>query len=164
MEEEKSLRKALFEEILEKGRRFCAFRERSSRETKTRLQQTGAAKEDLEKVVLQLQKEDFLNDARFAAAFVRGKFNQNHWGREKIARGLAEHGISEETIREAMQEIAHDNYISILDSIVKKKLESLKGQPEYIARGKTVEFCQRKGFEVSLIQQRFDELFNRNTP
>ncbi|HSV89309.1 MAG TPA: regulatory protein RecX [Bacteroidales bacterium] len=151
-----------YKELLEKARNFCAFRERSTHETKVKLLQIGANSLEAEKALLQLKEEGFLSDLRFASVFVRGKFNQNQWGRAKIIMGLTAHRISKETISEALQEIDNDKYIATLKSIVKKKLESLKGQTEFIVRGKTIGFCLGKGFESDLTQEILDSLLNRN--
>lgn len=164
MKTTKSPEDARFIQLLEKARRFCAFRERSAAETKVKLLQSGAGKEEVEKVLEQLKEEGFLNDFRFASAFARGKFNQNQWGKEKIARELAAHGVTSEASREAFREIDNDIYIETLQNIVRKKLETLKGEPDFIRRGKTVEFCLRKGFELNLILQVVDSLLNIKTP
>lgn len=164
MKTTKSPEDARFIQLLEKARRFCAFRERSATETKVKLLQSGAGKEEVEKVLEQLKEEGFLNDFRFASAFARGKFNQNQWGKEKIARELAAHGVTSEASQEAFREIDNDIYFETLQNIVRKKLETLKGEPDFIRRGKTVEFCLRKGFELNLILQVVDSLLNIKTP
>ncbi len=45
----------------------------------------GIENDDAEKIIEILIKENFINEARFAAAFVRDKFKYNKWGKIKIA-------------------------------------------------------------------------------
>ncbi|HSV89011.1 MAG TPA: hypothetical protein VLH61_10250, partial [Bacteroidales bacterium] len=61
METKKSQNDNRYNELLEKARNFCAFRERSSHETKVKLLQIGANSLEAEKALLQLKEEGFLS-------------------------------------------------------------------------------------------------------
>ncbi len=148
----------LFDEWLEKARRFCAYRDRCKKETADRLQQLGASKEVTRKILEILQKENFIDEQRFASAFVRGKFKHNHWGRVRLKQELSVRQISEKSIAEALIEIDEEDYQQALKSLASKKLKSLKGQPDFAARGKTAAYCIGKGYEADLVWKMINEL------
>lgn len=141
----------LFDELLEKGRRFCAYRDRSKKETTDRLYQHGASPELTGKIIDLLEKEGFIDEERFARSFARGKFEYNHWGRIRIKQELSFRQIPETLIVEALSGINEDKYQEVLENIASKIFNSLKEQSDYTARGKTAEHCIRKGYEADLV-------------
>ena len=141
----------LFEEFLEKGRRFCAYRDRSLRETAERLQQLGASPGLIQRILHALREEGFVDNERFARALVRGKFRNNQWGRIRILQELGHHQIPESVIEQALTEIDEEEYIRVLNTLAQKKFTSLRGETPFNAKGKTAQYCLRKGFESSLV-------------
>lgn len=150
--------KILFDEYIEKARRFCAYRDRSKKETAERLQQLGANQNLTGKILSTLEKEGFIDEKRFAKAFARGKFMNNHWGKIKIEQELKQHQIDSGLIREALKEINQDEYFEVLKSMAQKKFMSIKSLPEYMAKGKTADYCIRKGFEPDICWQIINKL------
>ncbi len=151
MDNKAASERMLFEELLEKARRFCAYRDRCKKETADRLYQLGANRDLTAKIIHTLQKEGFVDEQRFARAYARGKFEHNHWGRTRIKQELAFRQMDENTIAEALFEIDENKYLEVLSEMAAKKLKSLKGQPDFAARGKTAAHCIRKGFEPGLV-------------
>lgn len=141
----------LFDELLEKGRRFCAYRDRSKKETADRLYQHGASPELTAKILAVLEKESFIDEERFARSFARGKFEYNHWGRIRIKQELSFRQIPENIIVEALSGVDEEKYHEVLEGIASKKFNSLKGQSDFTGKGKTAEHCIRKGFEADLV-------------
>lgn len=148
----------LFEEFLEKGRRFCAYRDRSTRETALRLQHLGASQDLCSRILLVLEKEGFLNEERFARALARGKFINNHWGRLRILQELHHHQVPAEIIPLALTEIDEETYLQVLKQLAEKKMAGLKGETPFNARGKTARHCIGKGFEPDLVWKTVNEL------
>ena len=58
-----------------------------------------------ERILRRLEKERYIDENRYAHAFVRSKFRFNRWGSAKITRELKMKGIDEEDIMDAMNEI-----------------------------------------------------------
>ena len=50
-------------------------------------------------------EENFLDEYRFAEAFVRGKLNQKHWAPKRIRMGLQEHRIPRVTIDRILSQV-----------------------------------------------------------
>lgn len=158
MDSKAAAERMLYDEFIEKARRFCAYRDRCKKETADRLHQLGASRDITEKILGTLQKEGFVDEQRFAGSYARGKFEHNHWGRTRIRQELAFRQIDDKTISEALQEIDEKKYLEVLSDIAAKKLKSLKEQSDFTAKGKTAEHCIRKGFEPDLVWKLVNKL------
>jgi regulatory protein len=93
-----------------------------------KLVQWETPKELIQPIIDRLLDGDYINEERFARAFVKDKFRFNHWGRVKITTHLKALNISSENISIAMQEIGDEEYDEMLDTIVEKKRKS---KPSY---------------------------------
>ena len=98
-------------ELNAKLARFCAYQERSKGEVLQKLAQLGADQKQSDKVLKWLADEKYIDDARFAAAYARGKFRSNNWGKIAIAHGLRQRGIGQSMIERALEEIPESEYM-----------------------------------------------------
>lgn len=137
---------------------FCAYQERSQQEVRDKLYGYGLHQDEVEDVLADLITDGFINEERFARAYVGGKFRMKGWGRKKIMQGLKQHRISEYCIKKGLEEIDLDAYYNTLTKHAEKKLPSLNGQTSYIMRGKLTQHLMMKGFEGDLIRDVLDEL------
>lgn len=136
-------------EALERMKKFCAYQERCASEVRLKLQKEGFRGEEAEFVLAELISEGFLNEERFARAFVRGKFRMKQWGRVKIENELKMRGVSSACIRAGMKEIREDAYRSTLEGQIRK----LGGVPEdRKSRYAQLRKLMARGFEPALIQ------------
>ena len=104
MEEYSFKRKVLTpEQAYAKIRQFCAFQERSHQEVKMKLSGYGISWTDANLLLSKLIEENFLNEERFAAAFVGGKFRIKQWGRKKIEMELKKRQVSSYSISKALR-------------------------------------------------------------
>lgn len=111
--------------------RYCAYQERSSGEVRQKLRLLGADSNTAGKLLERLAGDNFINEERFARAYVRGKFRINGWGRLKIKNGLRAKGVDENLIRTVLaQEIDTAEYADLLHKTV-----SEKGVKTAISRG-----------------------------
>ena len=126
------------EELYKKISKYCAYQERCRSEVRTKLRQSGASPQSIEAILARLEQEGYLDEERFARAYVRGKFRINGWGRLKIQNGLRAKLIDSSLIETAIkEEINEEEYIELL-----KKILSSKGLQTVLSRG----------FEPSLIK------------
>ena len=137
---------------------FCAYQERSQQEVRDKLYGYGLHQDEVEDVLAELIMEDFINEERFARAYVGGKFRVKGWGKRKILQGLKQYRISEYCIRKGLEEIDPEAYYATLYKHAAKKLPSLNGQTPYIQRGKLTQHLMMKGFENDLIREVIEEL------
>ncbi|HAY89604.1 MAG TPA: RecX family transcriptional regulator [Bacteroidetes bacterium] len=131
--------------------KFCAYQERCHQEVRDKLYGYGLAKEDVELLIYELIQHDFLNEERFAIAYVRGKFIHKKWGRNKIRMELKKRKISDYCIKKGMQEIEEDRYEEVLLSLLNKKIDSLKAIKGYQKNYKAAQFVMNKGYEGDIV-------------
>src|SRR5947209_20487204 len=112
------------EQAVMKLRQYCAYQERSHSEVKQKLYDLGVWKSEHDAIISSLIEDDYLNEERFAKAFVGGKFRMKDWGRKKIYYGLKEKGVSEYIIKRAMKEIEDEAYTKTLQDLAEKKYTS----------------------------------------
>ena len=134
--------------LLEKARKFCAYQERSIFDVKVKLTSWNVNEKIVSEIILQLKKEDFINEDRFALAFATGKMRNNSWGRNKITYALMKKQIPELTIQIALNSLDQDEYLNILKSILSSK--KIDDDNEFRKNNKLVKYAQQKGFQPEL--------------
>ncbi|MGY6520849.1 MAG: regulatory protein RecX [Mongoliitalea sp.] len=137
---------------------FCAYQERCQQEVRTRLAERGIRGDEAEELIALMIEEGFLNEERFAQAFVRGKFSLKKWGRIKIRQALKFKQLSDRCIATGMKEIDADEYFKILQLEAEKKWNSLDKLDKFPRKMKVQQFLLGKGFEQDLIQAAIAEL------
>lgn len=135
---------------------FCAYQERAQQEVRDKLYTWGLHSEDVENIIAELITENFLNEERFAKAFVRGKFRIKKWGKVKIIQHLKAKRISSPLIKIALREIDLDEYEENLDTLIQKKIGSQADSLSLSEKAKLMRYLQSKGYENDLIFQRFN--------
>lgn len=131
-------------------KRWCAAEERSHQAVRTKLIEHQLYGEALENIVAELISENFLNELRYAKAYVSGKFKINHWGRNKIRMGLKQKNISAYNINKAMAQIDDDAYMDLLIELFENK-KKMTGTKTNADKQKLVNYLLQKGFEMHLI-------------
>jgi regulatory protein len=131
--------------------KFCACQDRSIAETRAKLKRYMLPEKEIEMLVNQLIEEDFLNDERFAAHFVKSKLNAKGWGYSKIRFHLKQKGISDDIIYNVLSEIAETDWEEQLRNNIEKWNRSNElSQTTY---PKLVRFLLSKGFNLSDIMK-----------
>ncbi len=139
------------EEARKKLEHFCAYQERSFYEAEQKLKGLGLNTEEAGEVILELSRQGFLDEERFARAYVRGKFRIKRWGRKRIVQGLKQHHVSDFCIRKGLEEIDGAEYELVLQEAAEAKWKSLKSEKNVWNRQKkTGSFLLSRGFEPDL--------------
>ncbi len=143
---------------MSKLERYCAFQERCRQEVSIKLQQLGVKDDaEKEKIIQQLEKKRFVDEARFTRAFTKDKFNLHQWGKIKIRLALQTKNIPQKLIDEALGEIATVEYNRTLYSLLKKKTDELIDITDpFIQKSRIAVFLEGKGYEPELIWKLID--------
>lgn len=140
------------EQIFEKIKFYCKYRERCVKEVRTKLLSYKLQKADTERILDDLINENYINDERFATAFVRGKFSLNHWGKLKIKIALKQLEINDHIIKNALNVINEEEYKRIINKLAEKKFYQLRAEKNLLTKKiKIQNFLLQKGFERNLI-------------
>lgn len=134
--------------------RFCNYQERSHQEVRDRLYELGLHGSEVEQLISELIELGLLNEQRFAASYVRGKFSLKRWGRVKITQGLKRHRISDYLIKNALKEIDPSEYFAAALRLAKAKWEILQKDGKGLRQQfRLRNYLLQKGFESSLIRE-----------
>lgn len=145
-------------EAREKIRAYCLYRERSQREVSDKLDTYGLIPEVRDTLISELIQERYLDEERFARAFVRGKYKIKKWGRYKIKQALYQHRLSDYILKKAFSEIDPDLYYQNLLSVAEKRWPLSKGANDYQRKLKLRAYLQNRGYEGDLVQAAIEEL------
>lgn len=140
---------------------LCSRAEYSSGEMRLKLIRKGLQRAEAEKIVTALLKTRFIDDSRFARAFVRDKVGYSRWGKNKVAMALMAKGVSRDVASEAISEIDEDEYIEGLAQLLESKMRSVGATPDnlgYEARAKLYRFAASRGFLSSDIGKALNRL------
>ena len=137
------------EQALQSLMRECARSERSSGDALRLMKRWGVADEDAQKVLARLRAERFIDDSRYAEAFVRDKLNLSGWGAYKIKMSLRAKGVSKDIIDEVVAPMLETTDMSgKLEEIMVRRMRTLKAKSPYDAKTKLIRFAVSRGFEM----------------
>ncbi|RFZ94144.1 RecX family transcriptional regulator [Mucilaginibacter conchicola] len=134
-----------------KAEHYCAYQERSQQEVRDKLYDWGLWPDAVEQIISYLIEENFLNEERFAKAYVQGKFNQKQWGRVKIKLGLKAKRVSPNLIKKALLVIDADDYFAALTRLIEKKAPTIAEKDSFKRRYKLQQYAMSRGYEADLI-------------
>ncbi|MBR5105618.1 MAG: RecX family transcriptional regulator [Alistipes sp.] len=137
------------QQALQSLMRMCARSERSSGDALRLMKRWGVADDEARKVLARLMAERFIDDRRFAEAFVRDKLNLSGWGAYKIKMSLRTKGVAREIIEEVIsQMIDTTDMKERLEDIMQRKLRTLKYSSTYEAKTKLIRFAASRGYDI----------------
>ncbi|MEI6436211.1 MAG: regulatory protein RecX [Bacteroidota bacterium] len=137
---------------------FCDYQERCIYDIDKKLRSWNVEPDSIQLILQRLQKEKFIDEERFARAFVRGKFHINKWGKIKIIVELRRRNIPEKLIKSALNEIGADDYMNTIREVVIRKKQEIIKQKSLNIREKIITFVTGKGFEYNLTEKILTEL------
>jgi regulatory protein len=136
---------------LTKAEHYCAYQERSQQEVRDKLYGWGLYPKSVEIIISKLIESNYLNEERFAKAYVQGKFNQKAWGRIKIKQGLKLKQVPDKLIKKALETINLNDYYGALENLLNKKSATLSEPNDFKRRYKLHQYALGRGFESDLI-------------
>ena len=102
-----------------------------------------------------LEAESYIDEARYARAFVNDKFRFDHWGRIKIRYALRQKGVSDFDTDDALALIDDDDYRQALADFIASRRRTTKGDTPYAVNQKIARAAITRGFEPQMV---FDAL------
>ncbi|WP_055444285.1 regulatory protein RecX [Lacinutrix himadriensis] len=130
---------------------YCAYQERSHKEVVTKLKDMRMIPDAIDVIVVHLIQNNFLNEERFAKAFVRGKFRIKKWGKNRLKLELKRKDISRTIIDIALKEIDAADYLETFHALAEKKAETIKEPNSYKKKKKLADYLLYRGWESPLV-------------
>ena len=134
----------------------CAHAEHCEQEMRDKMKRWGMDKDVQERVVARLVKERYIDNERYARAFVKDKIRYNKWGQRKVRQALWLKRIDEDIQQRVLDEIDEKEYLDILRPLLKQKRKSIKAESDYELNQKLARFALSRGFTFDLIRQCLD--------
>lgn len=148
----------LLPEIKNKIEHYCAYQERCHEEVITKLKSLKLADDQIDEYIVHLIEHNYLNEERFACAFVRGKHNIKKWGKIRLTNELKSRKISKFIIDKALKEITIEDYTNNFNMLAEKEWEAIKESNSQKKKRKFCDYLLRKGYESNLIFEKLDSL------
>lgn len=135
---------------------LCAQAEHCQWEMLEKMRRWEVPEEAQARVMQRLVKERYVDDERYARAFVKDKIRYNKWGRRKVDQALWQKHIDEDIRKRVLDEVDDDEYLSVLRPLLKQKRKSTKANSDYELNQKLMRFAMGRGFTFDIIRQCID--------
>ena len=132
---------------------LCSRSEHCEWELREKLRGWGVGIPDAETILATLHKARYYDDERFARAFARDKLIYNRWGRRKIALALRAKRVDDDVVADALDEIDNEEYVSVLNAMMKARAKVIKEGDTYEGRAKLYRAAVSRGFESQLVSK-----------
>ncbi len=147
--------------LLARAERYCANEEQCRTSVRKKLCDWGATPDASTKIVNRLIDQGFIDERRFARAYVSSKLRNQKWGRLKVIYQLRSKQVPPKFITEALAEIPDEEYRNILLDVARTKWETYApSEPTAKRRAKLVTFLASRGYESPEIQAMIAENYN----
>jgi regulatory protein len=144
------------EKALLRAKQTCSKQEKCISDIKRNLVKWQIPENDSEKILQNLVNERFIDESRYAHAFVKDKFALNGWGKLKIRYMLKAKEIPDHIIQVALDEISEQDYLGTLKKNMIKKQHEIKNEPFLKQKSKLLRYASSKGYETELIYRVLD--------
>lgn len=131
---------------------LCAQAEHCQWEMLEKMRRWELSDEAQARVMERLVKERYVDDERYARAFVKDKIHYNKWGRRKVEQALWQKHIDDDIRQRVLDEVDDDEYLSILRPLLQQKRKSTKAQSDYELNQKLIRFALGRGFTFDIIR------------
>lgn len=145
------------EEALTALMNLCAKSEKSSGDAMRLMSRWGVEQTQRSGVLARLIEARFIDDNRYAEAYVREKESITSWGEYKIRTALAAKGINRATIDHAMQQFGRgESTDRKLSALLQRKLPSIKASSDFERRTKLIRYALAQGYDYQSILDAID--------
>ena len=138
------------QQAMNRAAALCARSEQAPADIRQKLLGWGLSPAQAAQVVQDLTGQGFLDEQRYARAFVKDKFAFNGWGKIKIAHQLKLKGIPATTAAEAIMSIDDAQYRDRLVSLLRAKWAVVQDREPRAAWAAMMRYAASRGFEASL--------------
>lgn len=131
---------------------LCARSEHCGYEIREKMRRWQVDGQSQAAVMERLVSGRFVDDERYARAFVEDKIKYNKWGRRKIEQALVMKRIDGKIISAVLDDVDDSVYMDVLRPLIAAKRRSTKAASDYEMRGKLIRFALSRGFTMNLIE------------
>ncbi len=141
---------------LAKAMRFCSTKEVCKSDMVQKCHQWSVDEHVISKVIETLEKEKFIDEERYATAFVNDKFRFNKWGKLKIKAHLRAKKVDAQIVEKALGNIDDSDYYELIKQLAQSK--NIKAKNDFERKQKMLRFLSQRGFETDCIYTVLEDL------
>ncbi len=141
------------DEALASLMRLCARAEKSQNDARRLMRGWGVAEAEAEKVLARLVRDRFIDDARYAGAFVREKLNLSGWGEYKIRAALQRKGVAKDIVDAALAETDRSKMGDRLRQQMERKARAAKAATPYELKTKLIRYGLSLGYDYGTVME-----------
>ncbi len=149
------------EEALSSLMALCARAERSTGDARRLMMRWGVARDEQQGVIDRLIADRFLDDARYAAAYVRDKVNLSGWGAYKIERQLLQKGITKDIIEAELSTLNQESMQNRLITLLERRARTIKYSTKYQLRDKLIRYGASQGYDFDSLKEAVSQIVSR---
>ena len=149
------------EQALASLMKLCSKAEKSSGDARRLMYRWGIAKDDQDKILAQLTAQKFIDDERYAAAYVREKMRFSGWGAYKIRAALSSKGISRDIIDRAVGGVDENVMDDRLEKYLRRKKQVVKATTPYEIRAKLMRYGLSLGYDYEKVSDAVDKTLKK---
>ncbi len=131
---------------------LCARAERSSGDALRLMTRWGIDPAAQGAILEQLRRERFIDDRRYAGAYIREKTRLNGWGVYKIRAELSRKGVAREIIDDELSTLDSETMSNRLEEMLSKRALKVKFETHYQLRDKLLRYGASLGYNFSKVQ------------
>lgn len=139
------------EEALAALMRLCARAEKCEADARRLMRGWGLREHDAEQVLARLVRDRFIDDARYAGAFVREKLRLSGWGEYKIRAALHRKGIARTTVDAALAGADRSGMADRLRTQLVRKAASIRGAAPHALRARLIRYGLSLGYDYEAV-------------
>jgi regulatory protein len=143
-------------EAFQKLSALCARGEHCQHDMLEKMRQWGMDEEEQARVMQRLVAGRFVDDERYARAFIHDKIEYNQWGRRKVEQALWQKHIDAGLSKSLLDEVDDDTYVGILKPLLRQKQRTVTGRSDYERSMKLIKWAVGRGFTMDIIRQCLD--------
>lgn len=132
---------------LDKLRTICSKQEKAPADITNLLKKWDVDAELHKQIIEKLRLEKFIDDRRYASAFLRDKVRFDHWGFIKVRLMLQQKNIDRKIADEVIAEYDKNEYREMIARELSKKRKNIKGTP-YEIWAKLARYGSSKGYAM----------------
>ena len=144
--------------------RLCARAEKSESDARRLMRGWGVEERAAEQVLARLVGDRFIDDSRYAEAFVREKLRLSGWGEYKIRAALQRKGISRERIEAALAGADRTGLEERLRSNLERKARTIRHATQYELKTKLIRYGLSLGYAYEAVLETVSAMVRDTDP
>jgi regulatory protein len=140
--------------------RFVGVRDRTEQEVRAHLLKRGCSPGSADEILGRLRTWGYLDDARVALSYARGRLERDHWGPARLVREMGRRGIAPELVHETLRRLLDDvEEISLARHAAERYLRAHPGATGERGMRRLAGFLGRRGYSGEVVSRLVRESF-----